>query len=115
MERATAGRIERARVQHMAYEVVNAVSFGPITVHHLDIVNAGRPDSAPIAVPDDNTTTQAMELDNQREHASSTWSRMLQIECRAYRWRQCRLFSSTSIKCTIQKILPSLQPRLNKH
>ncbi|KAG3098940.1 hypothetical protein PI124_g15257 [Phytophthora idaei] len=51
----------------MAYEVVNAVSFGPITVHQLDIVNATRPDSAPFAVPNDNTTTQAMELDKQRE------------------------------------------------
>ncbi|KAF1782066.1 hypothetical protein GQ600_20264 [Phytophthora cactorum] len=62
-QRVTAGRIERARVQRMVYEAANAVSVGPITAHHLDTVHTRRPDSAPFAVPDDNTTAQAMELD----------------------------------------------------
>ncbi|KAE8979880.1 hypothetical protein PF002_g14625 [Phytophthora fragariae] len=65
--RATARRIEQARVQRMAYEVANTVQFGAITSHHLDVVNARRPESAPFEVPQDNTTTQAMELDRQRE------------------------------------------------
>ncbi|KAG3116162.1 hypothetical protein PI124_g4435 [Phytophthora idaei] len=30
----------------MGYEVANAVVFGPIAAHYLDIVNARRPDSA---------------------------------------------------------------------
>ncbi|KAG6952770.1 hypothetical protein JG687_00012800 [Phytophthora cactorum] len=46
-QRATAGRIERARAQRMAYESTSAVSFEPITAHHPGIVNARRPDSAP--------------------------------------------------------------------
>ncbi|KAG3132420.1 hypothetical protein PI126_g19646 [Phytophthora idaei] len=51
----------------MAYESASAVSFEPITAHRPGIVNARRPDSAPIAVPDGNTTAQAMEFDKQRE------------------------------------------------
>ncbi|KAE9335885.1 hypothetical protein PF008_g13285 [Phytophthora fragariae] len=62
-----ARRIKQARVQRMAYEVANTVQFGAITSHHLDVVNARRPESAPLEVPQDNTTTQAMELDRQRE------------------------------------------------
>lgn len=63
--RATAARIDRARVQRATYEASNAVSFGPITAHHLDIVNARRPDSASFEVPMDNTTQQAIFLDRQ--------------------------------------------------
>ncbi|KAG6954263.1 hypothetical protein JG688_00012448 [Phytophthora aleatoria] len=62
-QRITARQIERARVQRMVYEAANAVSVGPITTHHLDTVHTRRPDSASFAVPDDNTTAQAMELD----------------------------------------------------
>ncbi|KAE8886927.1 hypothetical protein PF007_g21913 [Phytophthora fragariae] len=62
-----ARRIKQARVQRMAYEVANTVQFGAITSHHLDVVNARRSESAPFEVPQDNTTTQAMELDRQRE------------------------------------------------
>ncbi|KAG6960677.1 hypothetical protein JG687_00008100 [Phytophthora cactorum] len=62
-QRVTAGRIERARLQRMVYEAANAVSVGPITAHHLDTVHTRQPDSASFAVPDDNTTAQAMELD----------------------------------------------------
>ncbi|EGZ14426.1 hypothetical protein PHYSODRAFT_301481 [Phytophthora sojae] len=65
--RATACRVQQARVQRMAFEVANAVQFGAITEHHLDVVNARRPESAPFEVPEDNTTAQAMELDRQRE------------------------------------------------
>ncbi|GMF41807.1 unnamed protein product [Phytophthora fragariaefolia] len=67
--RAAAARIKRARVQRMAHEAANAVTFGPITAHHLDVVQARRPDSAPFEVPHDNTTAQALELDRQRERA----------------------------------------------
>ncbi|KAF4043112.1 hypothetical protein GN244_ATG04587 [Phytophthora infestans] len=66
-QRATEKRIQRARLQRLAHEATNAVTFGGITGHHLDIVNARRPDSAVFHVPDDNTTAQAMELDRQRE------------------------------------------------
>lgn len=65
--RATARRRTNARVQRISYETANAVQFGAITLHHLDVVHARRPESAPFEVPEDNTTTQAMELDRQRE------------------------------------------------
>ncbi|KAL3663846.1 hypothetical protein V7S43_011259 [Phytophthora oleae] len=65
--RATAHRVENARMQRAAYEATNAVTFGPITAHHLDVVHARRPDSTPFEVPTDNTTAQAMALDQQRE------------------------------------------------
>ncbi|KAF4133168.1 hypothetical protein GN958_ATG17655 [Phytophthora infestans] len=65
--RATARRIADARVQRIAYETANAVQFGAITSHHLDVVHARRPESTPFEVPEDNTTAQAMELDRQRE------------------------------------------------
>ncbi|KAF4136909.1 hypothetical protein GN958_ATG13899 [Phytophthora infestans] len=44
--RATARRIANARVQRIAYETANAVQFGAITSHHLDVVHARRPESA---------------------------------------------------------------------
>jgi hypothetical protein len=65
--RATARRVEQARMQRMAYETANTVQFGAITSHHLDVVHARRPKSAAFEVPEDNTTAQAMELDRQRE------------------------------------------------
>ncbi|OWZ22934.1 hypothetical protein PHMEG_0002285 [Phytophthora megakarya] len=67
--RAIAARIKRDRVQRMAHEAANSISFGPIAAHHLDIVQARRPDSTPFEVPEDNTTPQAMELDRQRERS----------------------------------------------
>lgn len=63
--RATAARVHHARVRRATYEAANAMSFGPITAHHLDIVNAWRPESAAFEVPTDNTTQQAMYLDQQ--------------------------------------------------
>ncbi|OWY97785.1 hypothetical protein PHMEG_00031599 [Phytophthora megakarya] len=44
--RATEKRVQQARLQRMAHEAANEVSVGPITAHHLDIVNARRPDAA---------------------------------------------------------------------
>ncbi|KAF4131309.1 hypothetical protein GN958_ATG01334 [Phytophthora infestans] len=67
LHRATARRIEQARMQRVAYETANAIQFGEITAQHLDVVNARRPEASPFEVPADNTTAQAMELDRQRE------------------------------------------------
>ncbi|ETN01576.1 hypothetical protein PPTG_17037 [Phytophthora nicotianae INRA-310] len=50
----------------MAYEADNAVGFGAITAHHLDIVHQRRPDTATFEVPAHNTTAEAMALDQQR-------------------------------------------------
>lgn len=49
----------------MAYEASNAVQFGAIASHHLAVVHTRRQN--PFEVPEDNTTTQAIELDRQRE------------------------------------------------
>ncbi|KAI9986055.1 hypothetical protein PInf_024902 [Phytophthora infestans] len=65
--RATARRIEQARMQRVAYETANAIQFGEITAQHLDVVNARIPEASPFEVPADNTTAQAMELDRQRD------------------------------------------------
>ncbi|KAF4033765.1 hypothetical protein GN244_ATG14320 [Phytophthora infestans] len=65
--RATARRIANARVQRIAFKTANAVQFEAITSHHLDVVHARRPESAPFEVPEDNTTAQAMELGRQQE------------------------------------------------
>ncbi|KAF4031469.1 hypothetical protein GN244_ATG16701 [Phytophthora infestans] len=54
--RATEKRVQQARLQRLAHEAASAVSFGPITAHYLDMVNARRPDSATFHVPDDDTT-----------------------------------------------------------
>lgn len=56
--RATQGRDQQARLQWMAHGVANAVEFGPIAAHHLDIVNKSRPDNSPFEVPVDNTTAK---------------------------------------------------------
>ncbi|KAE9316823.1 hypothetical protein PR003_g18628 [Phytophthora rubi] len=65
--RATTQRVENARVQWMAYEAANAVNFGTITAHHLNIVHARRPNNTAFEVPTENTTAQAIALDQQRE------------------------------------------------
>lgn len=70
--RATAPRIETARVQRIAHEAANAVSFGPLTAHHLDIVHARRPDGTVFSVPQDNTTAQAIEIDRQRQELETS-------------------------------------------
>ncbi|KAF4142940.1 hypothetical protein GN958_ATG07866 [Phytophthora infestans] len=54
-------RVQQARLQRLAHEAASAVSFGPIASHHLDMINARRPDSATFHVPDDNTTRQAID------------------------------------------------------
>ncbi|OWZ15293.1 hypothetical protein PHMEG_00011101 [Phytophthora megakarya] len=76
--RATENRIQQARMQRLAHEAANSVRFGAITAHHLDIVNARRPDTVGFHVPDNNTTAQAMDLDQQRED----------IELKQMRWRR---------------------------
>ncbi|KAE8973035.1 hypothetical protein PR002_g26326 [Phytophthora rubi] len=58
--RGTTRRIDQARVQRIADEVANAVKFGAITLYHVDVVSARRPESAPFEVPQDNTTAQAI-------------------------------------------------------
>ncbi|KAF4030197.1 hypothetical protein GN244_ATG18068 [Phytophthora infestans] len=65
--RATAQRIQNARVQRMAYEATNSIAFGAITAHHLDVIHARRPDGTAFEVPSDNTTSQAIALGQTRE------------------------------------------------
>lgn len=73
IHRATAQRVENARLRRLTFEATNAVRLGPIAGHHVDIVNARQiDDNAVFEVPEDNTTRQAMALDQMMtEHVSS--------------------------------------------
>ena len=61
--RATATRLENARLQRLAYQAANDVSFGEISAQHLDVVHARQPDGSPFTVPCDNTTHQSLHLE----------------------------------------------------
>ncbi|KAF1787840.1 hypothetical protein GQ600_6236 [Phytophthora cactorum] len=78
-QRATAGRIERARAQRMAYESTSAVSFEPITAHHPASSTLGD-QIRPLRVPDGNTTAQAIELDKQRNKSCSESVNWVSVE-----------------------------------
>ena len=65
LQRATAARIQAAATALCEFENNNDVRFGDITRNHLEITNA-RSVTENIVVPTDNTTQQAMHLDETR-------------------------------------------------
>ena len=70
LRRATAGRIEESARQIWEYEERTNVRMGPITRQHVEIHHARQPEEAEFTMPHDNTTRQAIFLDQQREEAA---------------------------------------------
>ena len=69
LRRATAGRIEESARQIREYEERNNVRMGAITRQHVEIQHARQPDETEFTMPNDNTTRQAIFLDERREEA----------------------------------------------
>ena len=65
LRRATAARVQEAAATIAAYERENNVELGQITNHHLQIHQARQPQGTPFQMPNDNTTRQAQELDEE--------------------------------------------------
>ncbi|KAE9030984.1 hypothetical protein PF004_g751 [Phytophthora fragariae] len=63
LRRATADRVRAAAAEIAAIQEREGRRFGPIASHHLAVHVARQPEGAPIAVPDANTTQQAIALD----------------------------------------------------
>ena len=70
LRQATAGRIEASARQIWEYEERSNVRMGPITRQHVAIHHARQPDEAEFTMPNDNTTRQAIFLDQRREEAA---------------------------------------------
>ncbi|KAE8979556.1 hypothetical protein PR003_g27641 [Phytophthora rubi] len=63
LRRATADRVRAAAAEIAAIQEREGRRFGPIASHHLAVHVARQPEGAPISVPNDNTTQQAIALD----------------------------------------------------
>ncbi|KUF80632.1 hypothetical protein AM587_10000432 [Phytophthora nicotianae] len=63
LHRATAARIRTATAAVERYQENNGVVLGPITLNHLVTTHARQPDSTQFTIPSDNTTRQAMAID----------------------------------------------------
>ncbi|KUF98839.1 hypothetical protein AM588_10011624 [Phytophthora nicotianae] len=63
LHRATAARIRTATAVVERYQENNGVVLGPITLNHLVTTHARQPDSTQFTIPSDNTTRQAMAID----------------------------------------------------
>ena len=87
LRRATAGRIEESARQIREYEERNNVRMGPITRQHVEIHHARQPDEAEFTMPNDNTTRQAIFLDEQREEAERQREEGLDEEIRSKKIR----------------------------
>ena len=70
LRRATASRIEASARQIREYEERSNVRMGPITRQHVEIHHARQPDETEFIMPNDNTTRQAIYLDQRREEAA---------------------------------------------
>ena len=71
LRRATQGRIEEASQQIRAFEEDNNREIGPIARHHLAIHQARQPEGSQFSIPNDNTTRQAIFLDEQRQQLAA--------------------------------------------
>ncbi|KAF4135422.1 hypothetical protein GN958_ATG15378, partial [Phytophthora infestans] len=63
LHRATAARIRTATAAVEPYQENNGVVLGPITLNHLVTTHDRQPDSTQFTIPIDNTTRQAMAID----------------------------------------------------
>ena len=70
LRRATAARVEASARQIREYEERSNVTMGPITRQHVEIHHARQPEEAEFTMPNDNTTRQAIFLDQRREEAA---------------------------------------------
>ncbi|KAE9275113.1 hypothetical protein PR003_g29423 [Phytophthora rubi] len=61
--RATATRIRTATRAVQQYQEENNATLGPITFNHVVTTHARQPDNTAFAIPEDNTTRQAIALD----------------------------------------------------
>lgn len=64
LHRATAARIRTATTAVERYQVDSGTRLGPIAFNHVVTTHARQPDHTEFTLPDDNTTRQAIALDD---------------------------------------------------